>query len=151
MGMLWIWTQDINQNLWYARNEVADSKLEDFERELLQLGAWNVHKYFLYFVAFFRVALLLFIEVDNEKNGVENEKALELDNEISCCIRLITFWLILDFMLPLGIFLNNVSLLKNFKTVLINSLKCSQLISYSDQKCQAGFRPLCNNTLLFQN
>ena len=82
MGMLWIWTQDINQNLWYARNEVADSKLEDFERELSEVKAWNVHKYFLHFVAFFRVALLLFIEVDNEKVGVGNEKALELDNRI---------------------------------------------------------------------
>ena len=41
-----------------------------------------MHKYFLHFVAFFRVALLLFIEVDNEKVGVDNEKALELDNRI---------------------------------------------------------------------
>ena len=88
MGMLWIWTQDINQNLWYARNEVADSKLEDFERELSEVEAWNVHKYFLQFVAFFRVALLLFIEVDNEKVGVDSEKALELDNKTSCCIML---------------------------------------------------------------
>ena len=47
-----------------------------------------MHKYFLHFVAFFRVALLLFIEVDNEKVGVDNEKALELDNKTSCCIML---------------------------------------------------------------
>ena len=39
-----------------------------------------MHKYFLHFVAFFRVALLLFIEVDNEKVGVDNEK-VGVDNE----------------------------------------------------------------------
>ena len=47
-----------------------------------------MHKYFLHFVAFFRAALLLFIEVDNEKVGVDNEKALELDNKISCSFML---------------------------------------------------------------
>ena len=33
----------------------------------------------LYFVAFFHVASLLSTGVDNEKVGVDNEKALELD------------------------------------------------------------------------
>jgi hypothetical protein len=36
----------------------------------------------LHFVAFFHVASLLSTEVDNEKVGVDNEKALELDNRI---------------------------------------------------------------------
>ena len=34
----------------------------------------------LHFVAFFHIASLLFIGVDNEKVGVDNEKALELTN-----------------------------------------------------------------------
>ena len=36
----------------------------------------------LHFVAFFHVASLFSTEVDNEKVGVYNEKALELDNRI---------------------------------------------------------------------
>ena len=115
MGMLWIWTQDINQNLWYARNEVAYSKLEDFERELSEVGAWNVHKYFLHFVAFFWVELLLLIEVNNEKVWVDNEKALELKEffHISACFQCRNiiqkyivawsrqaFWFKLNFLLP---------------------------------------------------
>ena len=36
----------------------------------------------LHFVAFFHVASLLSTGVDNEKVGVDNEKALELDNRI---------------------------------------------------------------------
>ena len=36
----------------------------------------------LHFVAFFQVASLLSIKVDNRKVGVDNEKALELDNRI---------------------------------------------------------------------
>ena len=34
----------------------------------------------LYFVAFFHVASLFSTEVDNEKVGVDNEKAVELTN-----------------------------------------------------------------------
>jgi hypothetical protein len=36
----------------------------------------------LHFVAFFHVALLFSTGVDNEKVGVDNEEALELDNRI---------------------------------------------------------------------
>ena len=36
----------------------------------------------LHFVTFFHVASLLSTGVDNEKVGVDNEKALELDNRI---------------------------------------------------------------------
>ena len=36
----------------------------------------------LHFVAFFHVASLLSTGVDKEKMGVDNEKALELDNRI---------------------------------------------------------------------
>ena len=36
----------------------------------------------LHFVAFFQVASLLSTGVDSEKVGVDNEKALELDNKI---------------------------------------------------------------------
>ena len=38
--------------------------------------------FLLHFVAFFHVDLLFSTEVDNEKVGVDNEKALELDNRI---------------------------------------------------------------------
>ena len=38
--------------------------------------------YLLHFVAFFHVASLLSTKVDNGKVGVDNEKALELDNRI---------------------------------------------------------------------
>ena len=36
----------------------------------------------MHFVAFFNVASLFSTGVDNEKVGVDNEKALELDNRI---------------------------------------------------------------------
>ena len=36
----------------------------------------------MHFVAFFQVVSLLSIEVDSEKVGVDNGKALELDNRI---------------------------------------------------------------------
>ena len=38
--------------------------------------------YLLHFVAFFHVASLFSTGVDNKKVGVENEKALELDNRV---------------------------------------------------------------------
>ena len=38
--------------------------------------------YLLHFVVFFHVASLFSTGVDNEKVGVDNEKALELDNRI---------------------------------------------------------------------
>ena len=38
------------------------------------------YEHFLHFVAFFHVASLLSTGVDNEKVGVDNEKALELTN-----------------------------------------------------------------------
>ena len=41
-----------------------------------------LEKDLLHFVAFFHVASVLSTEVDNEKVGVDNEKALELDNRI---------------------------------------------------------------------
>jgi hypothetical protein len=41
-----------------------------------------LEKDLLHFVAFFHVASLLSTEVDNEKVGVDNEKALELDNSM---------------------------------------------------------------------
>ena len=43
----------------------------------------NIRLYcLLHFVAFFHVASLFSAGVDNEKVGVDNEKALELDNRI---------------------------------------------------------------------
>ena len=42
----------------------------------------NEHSFFLHFVSFFHVASLFSTEVDNKKGGVDNEKALELDNRI---------------------------------------------------------------------
>ena len=38
--------------------------------------------FLLHFVAFFHVNSLLFTGVDNEEVGVDNEKALQLDNRI---------------------------------------------------------------------
>jgi hypothetical protein len=58
--------------------------------------------------------------VDNKKVGVDNEKALELDNRI--------------FLSYLKEFREAVSLEKICKIVLEYTLKCSQLISYSDNK-----------------
>ena len=40
----------------------------------------KLHGCLLHFVAFFGVASLFSIEVDNRKVGVDNKKALELDN-----------------------------------------------------------------------
>ena len=42
----------------------------------------NYIKFLLHFVAFFHVASLFSIEVENKKVGVDNEKALELDNRM---------------------------------------------------------------------
>jgi hypothetical protein len=42
----------------------------------------NLNLNLLHFVAFFHVASLLSTGVHNEKVGVDNEKALELDNSI---------------------------------------------------------------------
>ena len=42
---------------------------------------WNIG-ILLHFVAFFHVASLLSTGVDNKKVGVDNEKALQLDNRI---------------------------------------------------------------------
>ena len=44
------------------------------------LGRSDENLNLLHFVAFFHVASLLFTEVDNEKVGADNEKALELNN-----------------------------------------------------------------------
>jgi hypothetical protein len=46
------------------------------KRDLQSLGQQDL----LHFVAFFHVASLLSTGVDNEKVGVDNEKALELTN-----------------------------------------------------------------------
>ena len=49
------------------------------QRVKVQTGHHGV-KYLLHFVAFFHVASLFSTGVDNEKVGVDNEKALELRN-----------------------------------------------------------------------
>ena len=46
------------------------------------LGRSDENLNLLHFVAFFHDASLLFTEVDNEKVGADNEKALDLDNRI---------------------------------------------------------------------
>ena len=43
-------------------------------------------RHLLHFVAFFYVSSLLSTGVDNEKVGVDNEKAPELDNRDNCFI-----------------------------------------------------------------
>ena len=47
-----------------------------------ETGINYTNLFLLHFVAFFHVALLLSTKADNEKVGVDNEKALELDNRI---------------------------------------------------------------------
>ena len=42
----------------------------------------NQDIFLLHFLAFFHVASLFSTGVDNKKDGVENEKSLELDNRI---------------------------------------------------------------------
>ena len=44
--------------------------------------SWLQWKNLVHFVAFFHVASLFYTGVDNEKVGVDNEKALEPDNRI---------------------------------------------------------------------
>ena len=46
----------------------------------LNPSSYSVSSLLLHFVAFFHVASLLSTWVDNKKVGVDNEKALELDN-----------------------------------------------------------------------
>ena len=66
----------LDQHSWYAGPLDVKSARENLER--LPVG-----KILLHFVAFFHVASLLSTGVDNEKVGVDNEKALDLDNRIT--------------------------------------------------------------------
>ena len=59
------------------RNKLAELFVTDNQE-----GYITTYHGFLHFVAFFHVALLLSSEADNKKMGVDNEKALELDNRI---------------------------------------------------------------------
>ena len=50
------------------------------QQDMMAYKVRNLFGFLLHFVAFFHVALLLSTGVDNEKVGVDNEKALELTN-----------------------------------------------------------------------
>ena len=118
----------------------------------------------LHFVAFFHVASLILYRVDNRKVGVDNKKALELTN--STVFHRSRQWkssragqqnIFFIFQPGFNVELSTKNGTKNHvyidmiepKMFLADFIFRQQENQVDNQKCQAGFRPLCNKVLSF--